>query len=383
MRETIRRRLSAILATILLITAFSVSMSQTSKTLDIYVIDVEGGSAKLLVTPVGESLLIDTGHLNAAARDAGRIMAAVQDAGLSQIDHLITTHWHLDHFGGMAEVAGRIPVRDFIDHGPNVQANPATDAFLRQTYPLLYSNAKHTVVKAGDTLPMAGIETTIVTSAGKSIDAALPGAGAPNPYCADFKPEPADPGENAQSIGLVIRFGKFRVLDLGDLSTNKESDLMCPDNRIGTVDLFLVSHHGQLRSNNQILVHAIEPRVAVMNNGIRKGGEPPVMKVIHSAPGLEDLWQLHFSELSGQEYTVPGMLIANSTDNPQPFMRVAPMAEADLRQLSAPSHNGIAYWIKISAKQDGSFTVTNGRTGFAKTYGSRRSLPEAKLTEKR
>ena len=158
---------------------------------------------------------------------------------------------------------------------------------------------------------------------------------------------------------------------------------MCPDNRIGAVDLFLVSHHGQLRSNNQILVHAIEPRVAVMNNGIRKGGEPQVMKVIHSAPGLEDLWQLHFSELSGQEYTVPGVLIANSTDNPQPFMRVAPMAEADLRQLSAPSHNGIAYWIKISAKQDGSFTVTNGRTGFAKTYSSRQSLPEAKLTEQR
>ena len=301
------------------------------------------------ITPAGESVLIDTGHLNAAARDAGRIMVAVQDAGLSQIDHLITTHWHLDHFGGMAEVVSRMPVRDFIDHGPNVQANPATDAFLRQTYPLLYSNAKHTVVKAGDTLSIAGIETTIVTSAGKSIDAALPGAGAPNPYCADFKPEPVDPARTPSRLVSYIRFGKFRVLDLGDLSTTKEFDLMCPDNRIGTVDLFLVSHHGQLRSNNQILVHAIEPRVAVMNNGIRKGGEPQVMKMLHSAPGLEDLWQLHSSELSGQEYTVPGMFIANSADNPQPFMRVAPMAAADLRQMPAPSHNGHAYWIKVSA----------------------------------
>jgi hypothetical protein len=192
-----------------------------------------------------------------------------------------------------------------------------------------------------------------------------------NPYCAAFTPEPEDRTENAQSIGVHIRYGTFRALHLGDLSTNKESNLMCPVNRIGAVDLFVVSHHGQLHSNNEVLVNAIEPRVAVMNNGIRKGGEPAVMKVIYSSPGLEDLWQLHFSELSGQKYTVPGIFIANTPDNPPTVVPIAPMPIEEARSSPAPSHNGTAYWIKISATPDGSFTVSNGRTGFTKTYTAR------------
>jgi beta-lactamase superfamily II metal-dependent hydrolase len=354
----------------LLITAFTAVAVQRTKTLDIYVVDVEGGNATLVVAPSGESVLLDTGNLNAAARDARRIMAAVRDAGVERIDHLITTHWHLDHFGGVAELARRIPIMEFIDHGPNVQPTPEVDGFLQQTYPNLYRDAIHTVVRAGGKLQVTGIEMTVVSSAGETIHTPLPAAGTPNPYCADFKREPVDRGENAQSIGVHIRFGKFRALHLGDLSTNKEADLMCPDNRIGRVDLFVVSHHGQLHSNNEILVHAIESRVAVMNNGLRKGGEPQVMEVIHSAPGLEDLWQLHFSELSGQEYTVPGMFIANWPDAFQPFVPVAPLPSSKLQQqaMPAPSHNGTAYWIKVSAKADGTFTVTNNRNGFAKTY---------------
>jgi hypothetical protein len=166
-----------------------------------------------------------------------------------------------------------------------------------------------------------------------------------------------------------VTFGKFRVMHLGDLTWNKEFDLMCPMNRVGTIDLFVVSHHGQPNSNSEVLVHGIKPRVAIMNNGTRKGGQPDSMKVIHSAPGLED-WQIHFSLLSGQEYTVPGMFIANLTDEAPTTMPVPPMTppQAGSGAPPPPAHNGQAYWIKVSAKTDGSFTVTNARNQFSKTY---------------
>jgi competence protein ComEC len=180
-------------------------------------------------------------------------------------------------------------------------------------------------------------------------------------------------GENAQSVGSIVTFGKFRTAHLGDLTWNKEFDLMCPTNRIGTVDLFVVSHHGQPVSNSNVLVHAIESRVAIMNNGTRKGGQPDAMRIIHSAPRLEDLWQLHFSLLSGQEYTVPGLFIANAVDEPPPAMPVAAMAPPPPGPAAPPPpvHNGTAYWIKVSAQTDGSFSVTNGRNGFTKTYKAR------------
>lgn len=347
------------------------AQTRTSKPLDIYLVDVEGGNATLFVSPAGESLLIDTGNGGAAAaRDAGRIMAAVQDAGAKQIDHLITTHWHGDHFGGMAELASRIPIRSFIDHGPNVQPAAAADTFLQKTYPELYSKAKHTVVKPGDKIPVAGLDVRVVASAGQAIKTPVPGAGKPNPYCASFKPQDVDTTENAQSVGSYITFGRFRVLHLGDLTANKEFDLMCPNNPIGAVDLFVVSHHGQAISNTEVLVHAIQSRVAILNNGTRKGGQPDAMKIIHSAPGLEDLWQLHFSQLSGQEYTVPGMFIANPIDDQPPNIPVAPLPAPQPGSAAppAPVHNGTAYWIKVSAQQDGSFTVTNSRNNFRKTY---------------
>ena len=156
-----------------------------------------------------------------------------------------------------------------------------------------------------------------MTSAGEVIKSPLPGAGKPNPYCANFKPGDNN-AEDPQSVGSYITFGKFRTVHLGDLTKNKEFELMCPNNRIGTVDLLLGLHHGQASSNSEVLVHALHPRVAIMNDGTRKGGEPEMMKTVYSSPGLEDLWQMHFSLLSGQEYTVPGMFIANTIDDPQP-----------------------------------------------------------------
>jgi beta-lactamase superfamily II metal-dependent hydrolase len=334
------------------------------------VVDVEGGNATLFVAPSGESLLIDTGNAGAAApRDAGRIMAAIQDAGVRQIDHLIITHWHGDHFGGLAELAGHITIREFIDHGPNVQPGAAADTFLQQTYPPLYAKAKHTVAKPGDRIMMTGVDVRVVTSAGETIKTPLAGAGKPNPYCANFKSADNN-AEDPQSVGVHVTFGKFRAIHLGDLTRNKEFELVCPNNRIGSVEVLLGMHHGQASSNSETLVYALRPRVAVMNNGIRKGGEPEVMKTIHSSPGLEDLWQMHFSQLSGQEYTVPGMFIANTFDDPQPAMPIAPLPVTQPGTIAVPTpvHNGAAYWIKVSAQQDGTFTVTNARNGFAKTY---------------
>jgi len=368
-----RRALSASLAVTLLL-ALPAAQTRTSKTLDIYVVDVEGGNATLYVAPSGESVLIDTGNGGAAGpRDPERIMAAAKDAGLTQIDHLINTHWHGDHFGGHEELAKRIPIRDYVDHGPTVEPQPASTAFLDTVYPKLFGASKHTVVKPGDKIAVSGLDWRIVTAGGQAIKTALPGAGAANRYCASFKPKDPDPTENAQSVGSVITFGKFRVVQLGDLTWNKEFDLMCPNNRVGTVDLFIVSHHGLNVSNSEALVHGLHSRVAIMNNGTRKGGFPEVMKTIYSAPGLEDLWQMHFSVLSGQEYTMPGVFIANPVDDQPTTMPIAPVEAPTGRGAAPPpAHNGRAYWIKVSANTDGSFTVTNARNGFSKTYAAGR-----------
>ena len=361
-----------IVAVMLVTAGAALAQLQTrSRGLDIYVVDVEGGNATLFVPPSGESVLIDTGNGGAAAaRDADRIMSAVKDAGLTQIDHLITTHWHGDHFGGMAEFAGRIPVREFIDHGANVQPAQAVDDFLQKVYPTLYAKAKHTVVKPGDKIPVAGLDWRVVASAGEVLKTPLPGAGKPNPYCAAFTPQDVDRSENAQSVSSVITFGKFKVVHMGDLTVMKEFDLMCPANRLGTADLFIVSHHGQPISNAAVLVHALQPRAAILNNGTRKGGQPDAMKVLHTSPGLQDLWQIHFSLLSGQEYTSPGMFIANTVDEQTATMPIAAAAAPAPGAGAAPPpvHNGQAYWIKASAQQDGTFAITNARNNFSKTY---------------
>ena len=351
---------------------FPAAQSRTAKTLDIYVVDVEGGNATLLVSPSGESLLIDSGNAGAAAtRDADRIVSAAKAAGLTEIEHLVTTHWHGDHFGGMAELAARLPIRHFIDHGPNVQPGGAVDEFLQKTYPQLYAKARHTIAKPGMKIQVAGLDVLVVTSAGETIKAALPGAGTANPYCASFKPGDNN-AEDPMSVGTYVRFGRFRTIHLGDLTKNKEFELMCPTNRIGAVEVLLGLHHGVDTSNSEVLVHGLRPRVAIMNNGTRKGGQPEVMKTLHASPGLEDLWQMHFSELSGQEYTVPGMFIANLLDEPSAAMPVAPMSppQPGPGAPAAPRHDGPAYWIKVSAQADGSFTVTNARNGFSKTYSS-------------
>src|SRR5438132_10439990 len=197
-----------------LLAAMLVAQNRPAKTLDIYVMDVEGGDSQLYVAPLGESVLIDTGNAGAAAvRDADRIMAAVRDAGLKQIDHLITTHYHGDHIGGLLELAKRIPIQEFIDHGPNVQPAPAIDPILEQ-YAVLNAKVKHRVVKPGDKVTVDGLDWRIVTAGARVISSPLPGAGAgaTNTYCAAFKRHEVNPvsgqpvgnTEDEQSVGSHI-----------------------------------------------------------------------------------------------------------------------------------------------------------------------------------
>jgi len=355
--------------------AVSVSVAQSqTRSLQVYVVDVEGGNATLFVGPTGESVLIDTGNGGAnAARDGGRIVDAARDAGLTQIDHLITTHWHGDHFGGMAEVASNIPIRAYYDAGPSVQGQPNTVAFLADVYPGLVADASRTIVDPGDTLSIDGLEWTIVTAGGDVLESDLAGGGGRNPSCTSFESQGPDAGENAQSVGSHIRFGEFTALHPGDITWDVEGALMCPENHIGTVDLLFVGHHGQgpaspTGSNTPQLVNALAPRVSIINNGTRKGGQPESMSVILNSPGLEDVWMSHFSLLGGQEYTVPGIFIANTFDQQLDAMPIAPLPGTRDTWPDSPPHNGTAYWFKVTAMEDGTFTVTNTRNNFSKTY---------------
>lgn len=351
------------------------AQGQGSQDLRIYVVDVEGGGAALFVAPSGETLLIDTGNAGEAAkRDVDRIMEAVKDAGVTKIDHLITTHYHGDHVGGVVEMASRLPIAHYIDHGANIQLPAAP---ILAEYEKLWAKAKHTVAKPGDRIPIAGLDITVVASAGQVIAKPLRGAGQPNPYCANTKPIDPDVTENGQSVAISLGFGRFKVAHLGDLTWNGELSLMCPSNKFGTADLFMVSHHSQQRpaamSNSEPLVYGLRPRVSISTNGVRKGAQAAAMKILLSSPGLEDLWQLHASQFSGQEYTAPGLFIANRFED-ETSLPLAPLSfqSPSPGDPPIPPHNGKAYYLKITAKQDGSFTILNTRNGFTKTYAATR-----------
>jgi competence protein ComEC len=303
-----RATVAALMASAVL-TSAPAAQTKSTKTFDIYLSDTEGGKATLFVSPSGESVLVDTGNPN--ARDTDRIVAMLDEAGVKAIDHVILTHYHVDHVGGLQELAKRVPIKHYIDHGPSVEEREQVQGF-QAAYAELYAKARHTVVKPGDKLPVAGLDWRIVTSAGKAITTALPGGGKPNPACASFTPRTAtnDP-ENGQSVGSVITFGKFRTIDLGDLLWDKEKDFMCPNNLVGPVDLYIVSHHGTDSSGSPALVHGLQPRVAIQQNGTRKGGTLQTNKTLYSSPGFEDVWQLHWSFNVGTEYNPAGIFIAN------------------------------------------------------------------------
>jgi beta-lactamase superfamily II metal-dependent hydrolase len=312
--------------------------------LKINFIDVEGGQATLFVLPSGESLLVDAGWPTAEARDAHRIVAAAKSYGLTKIDYVLITHYHLDHIGGVPQLAALFPVGGFIDHGPNNETDAGAQRLEAAYQKVLASGVKRLIVKPGDVLPLTGARVEIVTANGARIPGSVAGGGQKNPACGSDARRAVDTSENARSVGFVLTFGKFRSVDLGDLTWNKELDLVCPDNAIGPVDLFVVSHHGWSESDSKALVYGLHPRVAVMDNGARKGGSPSVWHTITSSPGLEDLWQLHYSIEGGAQANVPPERIANVDEKCQGF------------------------GIEADVAADGGFVVKNLRTGYSKEY---------------
>lgn len=316
------------------------------KPLQIYFIDVMGGQATLFVAPSGQSLLIDAGWPGFSNRDALRIAAAAKAAKVKKIDYLLVTHHHLDHVGGVPQLIEKIPVGTFVDHGPNRETGKQADKLFAE-YEKAVSTGQRLIVKAGDTVPIKGLDVKVVTADGGEIKTPLSGGGQPNQFCAGVQKKDADPSENARSVGTVITFGKLRVLDLGDLTWNKELDLVCPENKVGKVDVFVVSHHGLDASNSPALVHAVQPRVAVMNNGSKKGGKPAAWDIVKASPGLEDFWQLHFSIEGGTAHNSPDTLIANLDD-------------ADS-----------GHYIKLTANENGSFEIYNSRNKFKKDYAAK------------
>jgi competence protein ComEC len=324
----------------------SAAAPNPAKSLQIYFIDVEGGQATLLVSPSGQSLLIDAGWPGYEGRDADRIVAAAHQAGLKQIDFVLITHYHRDHVGGVPQLVDGIKIGTFVDHGANLENSEVTRTDYA-AYEKAIAGHAHVVVRPGWGLPIKGIEVRVLTAAGDHISSPLPGAGEANPYCA-HEPVPApDDTENARSVGTLITFGHFRMLDLGDLTKKKELELACPNNLIGRVDLFLVTHHGWDLSNSKALVWALHPRVALMDNGARKGATPGAWQIVHDSPGLEDLWQLHYAAESDRDHNVAEDHIANVKENCE------------------------GKSIKVVAQADGSFTLTNTRTGAPKTYSKK------------
>jgi competence protein ComEC len=338
--------LASMLALTLLLAARTKSAPEAAKTLRIFFVDVEGGQATLFVTPAGESLLIDTGWPGNDGRDADRIVAAAKKAGISKIDYVLITHFHSDHVGGLPQLVARIPVGTVIDHGDNRETTDAPTVQVSQAYQemLATKKFKRLTAKPGDSLPIPGIQTTVVSADGVVIDHPLAAAGEENASCQGAEQYPPDQTENQRSLGTLITFGKLKILDLGDLTRDKEMELVCPQNKLGRIDIYIVSHHGWYQSGSPAFLNAIAPRVAIMDNGAKKGGTPSAWDIIEKSPRLENLWQLHFSEEGGRAHNVAAEFIAN------------------------PEGRDAANYLELTAWRDGSFAVFNSRTSNAKHY---------------
>jgi beta-lactamase superfamily II metal-dependent hydrolase len=309
----------------------------------IYAIDVEGGQATLLVSPSKASLLIDTGWPDNNGRDAERIQEAMKDAGITRLDKVLITHFHTDHVGGVPELVKRVRVGEFLDHGVNREDSDITRKDYA-AYTKAIGNTPRRTLHPGDVINIPGLNTVVLTADGEHASS-VPGIKPePNPYCAGEPKWELDATENPRSVGILVRFGLFSFLDLGDLTKPREIELVCPNNPIGTVSLYLVNHHGFNQSNSKALVDAIHPRVAIMDNGAHKAGSPEAWQTAHESPGLLDLYMLHTAEDSDAAHNSPVAFIAN------------PKGDSD------------GHYFKVFANGDGSFSVTNSRTGKTKEY---------------
>jgi beta-lactamase superfamily II metal-dependent hydrolase len=346
--------------------------AQKADSLRIVVVDVEGGAATLFVTPQGKSLLIDAGWPDGIGgpravagqpappplSSAERIVTAARALGLSRIDYLVVTHYHVDHVGGVPDLLRRFPVGMVIDHGPNREELPAkpspmalkfAPATLYPAYLKAIAGKPHRVMKPGETLKIDDLTLTVVDSDRKIIARPLAGGGEPGADCASATSMARDGGEeNARSLGFLATWGKARLLALGDTSWNVENSLVCPNDRIGPVDLMLSDNHGSDISNSPVFVNTLKPRVVVVANGTSKGGDASVLDTMRASPRIEGLWQLH-SALRSPDKNEPDNHIVNLAGD-----------DADGRPL------------KIGVEKSGTITVSNPRTGHSESYAGSR-----------
>jgi beta-lactamase superfamily II metal-dependent hydrolase len=340
-----------LIAALLILCPLAACAGEPARGLDVYFIDTEGGAATLIVTPAGESVLIDCG--NPGTRDAERVHRTAVAAGLKAIDHLIITHWHADHYGGVEKLAQLIPIHRYYDHG--IPDKLAEDA---RNFPILiaaYKKAtqgKSKTLKPGDEIALKQakgapeLRLACVCASGEVI-ADKPGA-KENPIAKDHKPQPEDKTDNARSLGFVISYGSFRFLDLGDLTWNVEYKLVHPTDKLGQVDVYQVTHHGQESSNNPVLVKTVQPRVAICNNGARKGGHASVIGTLRRVEGIQGIYQLHRNVTAAAQDNTDPEFIANPDEKCQ--------------------GEGIKLVVAPDSK---SYTVTVGSKGKPKRYETR------------
>jgi competence protein ComEC len=323
-----------------------------SKSLTFYTIDVEGGKSVLVVSPSGESMLFDAGWPAARGREASteRILAALQSAGLKQLDYLVISHFDVDHIGDVPALAARFPIRHILDHG-QIQfppgSSPGSGEERFNAYVELRQKTGYKLLKPGDKIPLNGVDIEVLTAAGQILSKPLNGAGTPNPLCA-VNPQAGAilrDVEDDQSVGLMFTFGRFRMLDLADLEAHLSHELVCPVNLIGTVDVYHVNVHGQFKGMAAELAGAIRPTVAIMGNGARKGADPQTWPILRATAGLEDIWQVHYSAAGTKDTNPPPDFIANLDQPADEFAM-----------------------IKLVVQSDGTYTATNTRNGFTRTY---------------
>lgn len=373
---------AALLSTAMSVPALAAPETGNKATLKVVSIDVEGGGGTLFVTPEGTSLLIDTGwptgygllpSPDGAQNSADRIVAAAKKLGLSKIDYLIITHYHMDHVGGVMDLVKRMPVNTFIDHGSNAEHLPAgvkddpqlpggAPDILYPKYLAAIKGHKHIVAKAGMVIPMGSMTDTIVSSDDVTLSKPLSGAGASNPACdsALSKSSKADGGEeNTRSVASLLSFGKVRIALFGDLSWKKERELSCPVGKLGHVNLLIVTQHGSNISSNPASIADMHPDVALMGSGGKKGGDEEAIKTVKASPGLMGFWQTH-ENFAHPEWDGDKNMIANL--NP-PASAVAAQAKS---LFTAPPDHGYAIHAEITP--DGQITMTNDRNGYSKIY---------------
>jgi beta-lactamase superfamily II metal-dependent hydrolase len=329
----------------------AVNSSAARTTLDIFYVDVEGGAATLIVTPAGESILVDAGWPGFEGRDAKRIEAAMKKAGITEIDHLIVTHYHTDHYGGIPELAKRVKINNYYDHGPMSALDEDKDFATKYAAYQAATKGRSITLRPGSSIKLKQAAGTppvylqILAARTETVPSKAM-VGKISPACAGAVMQNEDKSDNARSVVFLLRHGAFEFLDTGDLTWNIEHKLVCPQNLIGEVDLYQVGHHGTNTSNNPVLLGAIKPTVAIMNNGPRKGGHPDSVKHVRGVPTLQDLWAVHRNVTSTAEQNAAEELTANL--DPQ---------------------NDAAHLIRVSVDaKKREFTVTNDRNGKSKTY---------------